>query len=42
MTKELSEILAFMEHSIARDFESFNLLSFALCGAGRRNFNVKK
>lgn len=31
-----------MEYTINKDFESFNLFSFALCGSGKRKFNVPK
>lgn len=42
MTKDVSEILSLMEYTINKDLESFNLLSFAICGSGKRKFNVTK
>lgn len=40
MGKELVELFSFLEDSIRRDFETFNLLSFTICGTGKRNFNL--
>lgn len=40
MGKDLAELFSFLEDSIRRDFENFNLLSFTICGSGRRNFNI--
>jgi len=42
MTKEVNEVLSLMEYIINKDLESFNLLSFAICGSGKRKFNVSK
>jgi hypothetical protein len=40
ISKELSDLLSFIDSSIKKEFESFNLLSFSICGGQRKNFQV--
>lgn len=40
ISKDLNELFCFMDSNIKRDLESFNILSFTICGSSGRNYKV--